>query len=481
MHRRYAAPATAIAVTLISATFAMPAQAEPDPAPTFTKIGARQDGNTAQSLPDTPGTGPNVVVIITDDQAKGTLDAMPNVRNLIRDRGVTLETGIIPTSICCPSRSALLSGKLAHTTGVYENTGYNGGWPTFNGSGAEADTFATALDAAGYRTAMIGKYLNGYALADDSYVPPGWDTFRAIQDDTGQPSLAAGAYYNYTLHGTGPDVFYGDRPADYSTDVLTDHAVDFIQSTPADQPFLLYYSTSGGHAPFTPAPRHQGTWNDEPLPPSVTQLTSQRPTFWPDTLLGYGQQQNRLRGQHEALRSVDDGVGQIMSALGNRASNTLIVYLSDNGLQFGEHGLANKNVPYSGATEVPMFLRWNNRILPGTTYDKPVTNVDLTATIADATGVTMPGLEGTSFFTANRPNGVVLEATASDERPAYCGWRTSRWLFVEYDNVNRRELYDYDNDPYELTNRAPDNPTKVDELRALAQEACTPTPPGFAW
>ncbi|MCU0297310.1 MAG: sulfatase-like hydrolase/transferase [Candidatus Nanopelagicales bacterium] len=477
MHRRYWTP---VAALVALATLTGTANAEPDTGPTFTQIKSEQAGNTAQALPDTPGPGPNVVVIITDDQAKGTLDAMPNVRNLIRDRGVTLETGIIPTSLCCPSRTALLSGKLSHTTGVYENLGPNGGWSTFNSSGAENNTIATALDAAGYRTAMLGKYLNGYALADPAYVPPGWDTFRAIQDDTGNPALAAGAYFNYTLHGTGPDQFYGTRAADYSTDVLTDLAVDFIQTTPTDQPFLLYYSTSGGHAPFTPAPRHAGTWQPENLPPSVTQLTSQRPSFWPDDTLPYGVQQERLRQQHEALRSVDDGVGRIVNALGNRASNTLFVYLSDNGLQFGEHGLANKNVPYAGSTEVPMMLRWNNRILPGTTYTKPVTNVDLTATIADATGVAMNG-EGVSYFAANRPNGVLLEATASDEHPAYCGWRTERWLFVEYDNVNRRELYDYDNDPNELTNKAPDNQTRVDELRALAQNACTPTPPGFTW
>ncbi|MEO8108180.1 MAG: sulfatase-like hydrolase/transferase [Actinomycetes bacterium] len=478
MSTRWVAP---IAVLITAVVLAAPAAAygEADTAPVFNK-----GGNTARSAPDVPQDGvPNVVVLVSDDQAEGTLDVMPNVRAL-RDAGVAMTTGIIPTSLCCPSRSALLSGKLAHTTGVYKNLGSHGGWPTFFGSGAEADTFAVALDNAGYRTGLFGKYLNGYALADDTYVPPGWDEFRAIYDPDGKPALAAGAYYNYILHGTGVDEAHGDAPRDYSTDVLTDQAVDFINATPNDQPFLLFYSTTGPHAPFIPAPRHEGLWHTEKLPPSVLTLTKRRAAFWPDRTVDYDKMQNRLQAHHEALMSVDEGVGRIVDAVGGRAPDTLFVYLSDNGLQFGEHGLRLlKGVPFGASTEVPMFLRWDGHIPAGSKDDQPFRNIDLTTTILDATNTTVSNPEGVGYFQPDRPTGVVLEAAKSPEHPAYCGWRTSRYLFVEYDGVARRELFDYVKDPYELVNRATKGSyaNRLAEFRQQAISACDPTPPGFDW
>lgn len=475
----------AVFVALVAsvAALAPAAGAEPDEPPNFSKGNSTRQEVVSAEL----GAAPNIVVIITDDQAKGTMDAMPNVRGLIRDQGVTLETGIIPTALCCPSRTSLLSGRYSHDTGVYQNVGTHGGWPTFNQSGAEATTFATALHDAGYKTGMFGKYLNGFMLADADYVPPGWDQFRAIQDRNGSPALAAGAYFDYWLHGTGgpsADVHYGSQPADYSTDVITDHAVDFINATPDYVPFLLYYSTTGAHAPFTPAPRHEGDWHDEALSPAATTLTENRPDFWPDDTVNYQQQVDRLRRQHEALLSVDEGVGDIFDALGpDRIDDTLFVFLSDNGLQFGEHGLKEKNAPFNGSTEVPMFLRWDGHIAAGSTYSRPVTGADLGVTIAQAGGVSIPGATGVSYFANNRPEGVVLEATANSERPAYCGWRTQRFLYVEYSGNAGREMYDYNNDPDELNNVVGNSgrADKVAELKAAAKAACSPRPPGFTW
>lgn len=425
---------------------------------------------------------PNIVIIVTDDQAEGTMDAMPTTRALIRDQGVTIANGLIPTSTCCPSRSALLSGQYARTTGVYSNLPSDGGWTTFNKSGTEAHTIAVALNDAGYRTGLFGKYMNGFSLADPGYVPPGWDQFRAIYDPDGRAAFSAGAYYDYELLGTGPTVAYGHDEQDYSTDVVTDESIRFINSSPANRPLLLYFAPSGPHAPFTPAPRHIGLWHDEPLSASATQLTTNRPTFMPDSLLDYDTTQSHLREQHEALMSVDEAVGQIVDALGARADNTLFVYLSDNGLQFGEHGLKDKYLPYSGSTEVPMYLRWDQVISPGSTSERPITNADLTATIADATGVNLVKPDGVSFFADSRSDGVTLEATASPQHPAYCGWRTNRYLYVAYDH-GERELYDYRVDPDELNNVAgiQSYASVEQQMASAAKLTCSPTPPGFSW
>lgn len=449
----------------------------------FTSVNPVAQGSTALAGEPT-SSPPNVVLFVSDDQAEGTMDAMPAVRGLIADAGVTLTSGLIPTSLCCPSRAALLSGRYARSTGVYKNVGTGGGWPTFNSSGAEDRTIAVALHDAGYRTGLFGKYLNGYGgLAPQGYVPPGWDRFRAIFDPESRPALGAAAYYDYYLHGTGKDTWYGRTAEDYSTDVITDESVQFVKDTPVDQPLFLYFSTTGPHAPFTPAPRHVGTWPNEKLSPAAYTLTKNRPRWRPDTTVNQREWIAKQASAHEALMSVDEGVEAVVNALGDRVDNTLFVYLSDNGLQYGEHGLRNKNEPYSGSTEVPMYLRWDGVIPAQSTSASPVTNADLTATIAEAAGVNLFQPDGVSFFAADRPRGAVLEALASAHHPAYCGYRTPRYLYVEYDKRHGRELFDYKKDPDELVNKVSRNryADKVKELRAEAISGCSPTPPGFEW
>ena len=219
-------------------------------------IGASANAQARESTQVNANGQPNILVVVVDDQAKGTLDAMPIVRSRIKNHGVTLTRGVIPTSTCCPSRSALLSGQYARTTGVYDNVFPSGGWPTFYQSGAESHTIAVALKDAGYTTALFGKYLNGFGLSSEQvgpgYVPPGWDMFRAIYKKDGKPALSAGAYYNYDLVGTGAPESYGNQRADYSTDVVTQKAVQFINS-PIRPP--RYFCTTRPMAPTLRTPR----------------------------------------------------------------------------------------------------------------------------------------------------------------------------------------------------------------------------------
>ena len=424
---------------------------------------------------------PNVVIIITDDQVVGTMDAMPVTQRLIVDQGVTYSTGIIPTSLCCPSRSSLLTGNYAHTTGVYTNDETNhGAWPAFH-AGAESDTLATELQANGYTTALVGKYLNQYAALHGDFIPPGWDTFISLHGDRKDGD---GPYYNYNLEGTIPDEHHGKSPKDYSTDVLADQAVGVINAAPTDKPLFLYFATNAPHAPTIPAPRDKGTWplqSTATIPAFNEANVSDKPA-WVQALspVSVSEQRHALTRQYETLMAVDDAVGSIVDALGDRATNTLFVFLSDNGYMFGSHRIDKKDVPYDMATRVPMFIRWDGHLTAGTVDPTVTPNVDLSATVAEATGIDMP-MEGQSVLSSNR-TGTVLEQVDYNGHPAYCGYRTRNWLFVHY-QTGEEELYDYRTDPQELRNLAGHkrSQAKVLDLRARSVATCVPTPPGFSW
>jgi N-acetylglucosamine-6-sulfatase len=140
------------------------------------------------------GEKPTVVLIVTDDQRYDTLAQMPATRDLLARRGVTFSNAMVPTSLCCPARASLLTGRFAHETRVWSNlSSVSGGWPAMHNNGNEARTLAVYLKAQGYRTALVGKYLNLYGSAAPlGYVPPGWDVFDAFM--VGGP-----VYYNYRL------------------------------------------------------------------------------------------------------------------------------------------------------------------------------------------------------------------------------------------------------------------------------------------
>lgn len=430
----------------------------------------------------TPPPTPNIVLILTDDQGDDMFGPMPLVRSEILDRGVTFRNGVSPTPLCCPARAALLTGTYAHTNGVWTNQPRLGGWATF--ADREGQTLATALDAAGYQTGFFGKYLNGWSKPAESVVPPGWDSFAAMRGSAG----GAGAYYNYQLRGTGPEETFGSAASDYSTDVLAEKSSSFISSTDPADPFFVVYAPYGPHGPSTPAPRHDGTLTRSELQPSVNEADmSDKPAFMAQLpLLPNRKLRRMIRDQKESLRSVDDGVQQLVEAVGpDRVANTLFVFLSDNALMNGDHRLLGKYVPYKGATAIPIAMRWDNVITPGQIEQRVFTLQDVATTIIEAAGATLP-TEGVSYLSGKRKGTVVEGVQASTTgiiRPAYCGWRTKRYLYVRYSDGAGEELYHYAVDPHELDNKATDPAyaAKRSQFRATARPACTPGPPGFLW
>jgi N-acetylglucosamine-6-sulfatase len=439
------------------------------------------------ATPEPPAAGarhqPNIVVILTDDQRTDSLLSMPSVRSLLVDHGTRYTHAFVPTSLCCPSRSAILTGLFSHDSGVWDNGGAHGGWLTFRRLGNEQRTIAVALHQHGYRTGLIGKYLNTFGrFAPPLYKPPGWDRFEGFR----VPSRS-GAYYDYGLGQGG--AAYGAGTQDYSTDVLAARAVDFIWSTPKQRSLFLYFAPFAPHSPYDPAPRDVGSLHGSlPLyrPASITAPVDDKPA-WVRRLPEVKQSKiDYVRErQDESLMAVDDAVAAIVATLehSGRLRDTMIIFLSDNGLQTGEHHIMGKSTPYNASTSVPLVIRWDGRVAAGQVDHRIALNVDLAATIAAAAKVPMAS-DGISILGKRTRPGFVLEAGfwKTYGRPAYCGWRTKQWMYVHYAS-GEEEMYSYRADPDELTNLA-GKPAFAGQLAAMkshAKQACHPMPPGFTW
>ncbi len=211
-------------------------------------------------------TAPNIVLILTDDQdlLLGSMDALPLTRSLIGDQGMTMENFMVPNPLCCPARASLLRGQHAHNTQILYNTPPSGGFQRFLELGHENATVATALHEAGYRTALMGKYLNAYPDPNDpTHIPPGWDYWWVPTTDSAYSS------YNYTVNDNGTLVNYGNQPQDYITDVISGKAVEFITSTASTTPappLFLMVSVYAPHSPFVPPPRFANAFPDAQVP-----------------------------------------------------------------------------------------------------------------------------------------------------------------------------------------------------------------------
>lgn len=434
-----------------------------------------------------PSARPNIVLIVTDDQRWDTLSQMPGVKRLLADRGLTFSNAFVANPLCCPSRSTILTGTHSHSTGVYTNEGANG-LKAFD----DRSTIATWLDGAGYETAFIGKYFNGWWPT--AYVPPGWDRWAAFRN-------AGDLYYDYDLLVDGEARAYGSDDDSYSTDVLTRYADRFIRTAPDDDPLFLMLSTFAPHSPRTPPPGSvpdvASAWEPGLNLPETD--VSDKPAyiralgpFGPERVL---EARRAWAEQVAALRSVDTMVTRVVRALREtgRLDDTMIVFTSDNGIAVGEHGWTYKLTPYEESIRVPLIVRYDP-LTDGGRTDALAVNVDLAPTMATLADTRAPGVEGRSLLP-------ILDGRATDVRedfliehveyrsargqpdpPTYCAVRTRDRLFVHY-ATGEEELYDLARDPWELENLASIR-GRGDELTALRQRAkqlCRPKPPGFTW
>jgi N-acetylglucosamine-6-sulfatase len=343
---------------------------------------------------------PNIVLILADDLDAAAAAEMPLVRQNITEVGTSFKQHFVSLSLCCPSRVTTLRGQFAHNTGVFTNGSADdtlpptGGFQYVFANGLEASTVATWLSAAGYRTAMFGKYLNGYPqTAPAQYIPPGWSNWASPV--SGDPY----GEFDYTLNLNGVEVPHGHDDADYLTDVISRLAVDFIEAeldTP-DTPFFLYVAPYAPHTPATPAPRHKHAFDGYKVPrgPAFDERDIDDKPHWlrnnyPDRLTEteIADMNELYRNRRESLLAVDEMVRDIVEALRvtGRLEDTYVFFASDNGYHQGQHRLlSGKDTAYEEDLLVPLVVRG-----PGVPHGEVLaltSNVDYASTFAAIAGI----------------------------------------------------------------------------------------------
>lgn len=437
----------------------------------------------AQPRPDKP----NIVIILTDDQPYQTLQYMPNVQRELVAKGIDFTNAYVTTPLCCPSRASILTGQYAHNHGVKTNRSPFGGATVFDDSSA----LPVWLKTSGYRTALIGKYLNDYNALPEGYIPPGWDEWDAFVLKDADKDF----YYGYTLNENGKIVRYGFNSEDYSTDVLTGKAVEFIHEN-AGAPFFLMLNVYSPHQPYLAADRHKDLFKayDDAFarydPPNYFEVDLSDKPAW---LNSYEPQspeyvekvyQRMLR----SLMSVDDAVGAVAAALDQEGirNDTIIIFMSDNGFAVGDHRLTGKACPYETCIHVPFVVSYPRKITLPRADSNMILNIDIAPTLVELAGGTgISTFDGQSFLllmenpSAPWRDGFLIEQYQDDGEdrsmtslvPAYVGFRTDEWKYVEYE-TGERELYNLLNDPYEMNNLAlqPEYELTMQELSARAHE-----------
>jgi arylsulfatase A-like enzyme len=409
-------------------------------------LGVAQVPPVSGGTPD-PGR-PNILVILTDDQrAAGTVipSFMPATIRWFRNRGVRYPNAFATTPLCCPSRATIFTGQYAHNHGVR----LNDDTPKLD----HDDTVQAYLRDAGYRTGIVGKFLNVWPIKE---APPHFDRYALVDPP---------AYWNVPANEDGERF----RVSDYTTDYIADRAAEMIRQfgqQGGNAPWLLYVHPTAPHAPFQPEPPYRnvpvGQWPGNPA--VLEKNLSDKPPYVRQTSsvdLAEGRRIRRL--QLQMLMSVDDLVQEVFDALADagEVQDTLVFFLSDNGFMWGEHRQGAKTHAYTQSVAIPFYVSWPGHLSPGTVDSRLVANVDVAPTIFDAAGVA-PGheVDGRSLLDPFARSHLFLESfytPLTKGIPPWAGYRSLTEQYVEYydsDLENRvfREYYDRQADPWELRN-----------------------------
>ena len=382
---------------------------------------------------------PNIIFVLTDDLNVAMMSKLPKLKTIMADRGMTFSNSFVSLSLCCPSRAAILTGQYAHNNGVFTNVANNpdgtiGGLNAFTQNGDAQKSVGVWLKNAGYRTALMGKYLNGYHIKAPGItyaIPPGWTEWAVPID--GDPY----GQYNYVLNTNGtPEEYYldncadgprkpckrnlatatlADKEANYMINVLYDKADNFIKrSVATDDPFFLYIAPFTPHGPATPAPKYESlinntSWlNAHPFPQDASfneADISDKPS-WLKENVGLLQEDtivtmtNAYHRRVISMYGVEDLIENLIATLTitDQLDNTYIIFTSDNGFHLGEHRLTGgKLTEFDTDLRVPLIVRGPG-ITPKSTVSTLTGNVDLAPTIAALAGLSIPStVDGRSF------------------------------------------------------------------------------------
>lgn len=447
--------------------------------------------------PPAPARRPNIVFILADDHAAHAIGAYgssvahtPHIDRLARE-GLRFERAFCGNAICAPARATLLTGTHSHVHGVIDNA------VRFDGS---QPTFPQALQAAGYQTALVGKWHLKSA-------PTGFDHWEVFPDQ--------GQYYDPELLSA-----VGTRKVEgYASEVVTDLALEWLESRAADTPFLLCLHHKAPHRSWEPGPRELALYADETLPEPATlfddyatrasgaaaqEMAIARDLSEFDLKLGqptprraedlaawsaaYDAENASLRAEPLAgdartrwnyqrylkdylrcVAGVDASVGRVLEYLerAGLAADTLVIYASDQGFFLGEHGWYDKRWMYEEALRFPLLMRWPGTLRPGTVERRLVSGVDLAPTLCElADAAPLPGAQGMSLAPLLRGEAPrswrdavyyrYYEYPAPHRVEPHYGVRTERHKLIVFPRLGASELYDLASDPHELHNLALD-------------------------
>lgn len=418
---------------------------------------------------------PNIVLILADDHRHDALGFLghpflktPNLDRLARE-GIHFKRAVVTTSLCSPSRATILTGLYAHRHGVIDN---------YHPIRPDLVMFPERLQKAGYQTAFIGKWHMGDSdepqrgfdhwvgfRGQGQYYPGGRGTSRTVP----QTSNAG-----YNVNGKR-------RPQQgYITDELTDFALEWLDGCKRGTPFFLYLSHKAVHSDFVPADRHRGRYADAKvtLPKPPDQKTGDRPRWLIDqrnSRHGAGFAYNLpnfdmvayYRRYCEAILPLDESVGRILDHLerAGMLDNTLVVYMGDNGFQFGEQGLIDKRTAYEASIRIPLLMRWPAGLPMGRSVSEVVANLDIAPTLLAAAGVpvqdTFDGRNALPLARGKMPEMSWREALLYEyfwernypQTPTMHAVLADRWKYIRYHGIwDTDELFDLKADPEEREN-----------------------------
>ncbi len=434
---------------------------------------------------------PNILFIFSDDHAQAAISAYgskvnqtPHLDRLAKD-GARFTNSFVTNSICTPSRATLLTGQYSHLNGV----------PVFNRFDGSRDHAAKQLQKAGYHTGMIGKW----HLGSD---PTGFDRWIVLP---GQ-----GAYWNpqFLVPGNRKLTIEG-----HCTEITTQLGIEFLETRPKDRPFFLMLHHKAPHREWAPdlknqalfanreIPEPETLWDDYATRPAAlpeneqtvaNDLTRRDLKLEPPDSL-QGQERNRwlsekptqvtvgervLEGKElvkwkyqrymqdylACVQGVDDSIGAMLDYLDQKdlAKNTIVIYTADNGWYLGEFGLYDKRFMYEPGLRTPLIARGPG-IIPGSTPEAMVMNIDLAPTFLGLAGITPPdSMQGRSLVP------VLQGKTPSNWREsvyyryyhdpghhntrAHYGVRTGTHKLIHYWKKDAYELFDLTKDPLEQRN-----------------------------
>jgi arylsulfatase A-like enzyme len=446
------------------------------------------------SFPSAFAKAPNVVFVLTDDQRWDTISLnpksqvkTPNIDRLGKE-GIYFRNTFCTTSLCSPSRASILSGLYGHSHGVQNNfTEYPNDLPSF----------PRQLQAAGYATAYIGKYHMG---EENDEKRPGFDYFVTHK---GQ-----GKYFDTEFNVDGSrQVIPG-----YYTHVVTDLAEKWIRrAAKGDKPFLIMLGHKAPHSFYFPEPKYEHAFDEVKIdyPPSAFKLDGQPKWFldrldtWhgiygplfeyrktfpdrrPEAVKDFAAM---TRAYWSTILSVDDSVGRLYSALKElgQLDNTIFVFMGDNGLLNGEHGMVDKRTMHEPSIRLPLVVRYPGLVAVNQprVVDQQVLTLDMAPSILDLCGAQpLPKTHGASWKKLAQGDATGWRTSWYYEynyekqfpyTPNVRGVRTDRYKYIRYPHGDgspdrhMAELYDIQKDPEETVNLAlkPELAQTVADLRA---------------